>query len=221
MDPPAAELDEHEDVEGAEPGRLDGEEVARDDPVRLGPKELGPRRAGPSWGGTRSGSPEHGSDRRRADSDAELAELALDPDAAPARVLPGKSQDERTEFGIDRRPARATGLAVRPFPAYELAVPSEERRRRDKEGDPAVTRDRPARRREQDPVDGPELRPARRPLQHPELMAQDEDLEVLGTVVPVRSTTPDEQTDEGADDEVEERPHHPIVLGGPIANRGF
>jgi hypothetical protein len=52
-------------------------------------------------------------------------------------------------------------------------------------------------------------------------MAQDEDLEVLGTVVPVRSTTPDEQTDEGADDEVEERPHHPIVLGGPIANRGF
>jgi hypothetical protein len=144
-----------------------------------------------------------------------------DPDAAPARVLPGKSQDERTEFGIDRRPARATGLAVRPFPAYELAVPAEERRRRDKEGDPAVTRDHPARRREQDPVDGPELRPARRPLQHPELMAQDEDLEVLGTVVPVRSTTPDKQPDEGADDEVEERPHHPIVLGGPIANRGF
>jgi hypothetical protein len=103
----------------------------------------------------------------------------------------------------------------------KLAVPAEERRRRDKEGDPAVTRDRSARRREQDPVDGPELRPARRPLQHPELMAQDEDLEVLGTVVPVRSTTPDEQTDEGADDEVEERPHHPIVLGGPIANRGF
>jgi hypothetical protein len=45
-------------------------------------------------------------------------------------------------------------------------------------------------------------------------VAEDEDLEVLGAVVPVRSTTPDEQTDEGADDEVEERPHPPIVLAG-------
>jgi hypothetical protein len=44
-------------------------------------------------------------------------------------------------------------------------------------------------------------------------MAQDEDLEVLGAVVPVRSTTADEQTDEGADHEVEERPHQPIVPG--------
>ena len=110
---------------------------------------------------------------------------------------------------------------VGPLPAHELAMPSEEGRRGDKEGDPAVTRDRSARRREQDPVDGPELRSARRPLQHAQLMAEDEDLEVLGAVVPVRSTTTDEQTDEGADDEVEERPHQPIVLGGPIANRGF
>ena len=66
---------------------------------------------------------------------------------------------------------------------------------------------------DQDPVDSPELRSGRRPLQHPELMAQDEDLEVLGAVVPVRSTTTDEQTDEGAHDEAEERPHQPIVPG--------
>jgi hypothetical protein len=92
-------------------------------------------------------------------------------------------------------------------------VPAQERRRGDEEGDPAVTRDRTTRRREQDPVDGPELRSARRPLQHPELVAEDEDLEVLASVVPVRSTTTDEQTDEGADDEVEERPHQPIVPG--------
>jgi hypothetical protein len=44
-------------------------------------------------------------------------------------------------------------------------------------------------------------------------MAENEDLEVLGSVGPVRSTTTDEQTDEGADDEVEERPHQPIVPG--------
>jgi hypothetical protein len=44
-------------------------------------------------------------------------------------------------------------------------------------------------------------------------VAEDEDLEVLRALVSVRSTTTDEQTDEGADDEVEERPHQPIVPG--------
>jgi hypothetical protein len=44
-------------------------------------------------------------------------------------------------------------------------------------------------------------------------VAQDEDLEVLGAVDPARSTTTDEQTDEGADDEVDEGPHQPIVPG--------
>ena len=48
------------------------------------------------------------------------------------------------------------------------------------EGDPALKRDDPTRRCEEDPVDDMELRSARRPLQHPKLMAEDEDLEVLG-----------------------------------------
>jgi hypothetical protein len=37
-------------------------------------------------------------------------------------------------------------------------------------------------------------------------MAEDEDLEVFGAAVPVRSTTTDEQTDEGPDDQVDEIP---------------
>jgi hypothetical protein len=44
-------------------------------------------------------------------------------------------------------------------------------------------------------------------------VAQDEDLEVLGTVVMARLSSADEDPNEGADDEVEERPHRPIVLG--------
>ena len=115
VDPPAAELDEHEDVEGPEPGGLDGEEVAGDDPVRLCPQELGPGRAAPPRGRPRPGRSEQVPDRRRAHAEAELAELTPDPDAAPARVLPGEPQDERTERGIDRRPARTTGLAVGPL----------------------------------------------------------------------------------------------------------
>jgi hypothetical protein len=49
------------------------------------------------------------------------------------------------------------------------------------------------------------LRGARRPLQHPELRAENEDLEVLGSVGSTRVSSADEETDEGADDEVEPR----------------
>ena len=92
-------------------------------------------------------------------------------------------------------------------------MPAEEGRRGDEEGDPAVTRDDPTRGREEDPVDGPELGWARRPAEHPELMAEDEDLEVLRALVVSATPAAGEETDEGPDDEVEERPHRPIVPG--------
>src|ERR1035437_3364790 len=95
VDPPAAELDERKDVEGAEPGGLDGEEVAGDDAIRLRPQELGPGRARAPRGRTEPGGSEQGPDRRRTDTDTELAELAVDPDAAPPGVLPGQPENER------------------------------------------------------------------------------------------------------------------------------
>jgi hypothetical protein len=174
VDPPAPELDEHQDAERAEPGGLDGEEVAGHDPARLSPQELGPAWAGAPRGGTEARGPEQVPDRRRSDAEAELAKLTLDPHAALAGVLPGEAEDERTDRGIDPWPARATGLAVGPLPAHELALPPEQRRRGDEEGDPAVTRQDATRRREQDPVDQPQPRWARRPLQYPELVAENE-----------------------------------------------
>ena len=92
-------------------------------------------------------------------------------------------------------------------------MPTQEGRRGDEEGDPAVTRDNPARRREEDPVDGPELGSARLPLEHPKLVPENEDLEVLGSVGSPRLSSADEETDEGADDEVGEGQHRPIVPG--------
>jgi len=70
-------------------------------------------------------------------------------------------------------------------------------------------------------VDGPELAWARRPLQHPELMAENEDLEVLGSVDSTSPSSADEETDEGADDEVEEGQHRPIVQGLSERESGF
>ena len=65
------------------------------------------------------------------------------------------------------------------------------------------------------------LRGARRPLQHPELMAENEDLEVFGSVGSTRLSSADEETDESADDEVEEGQHRPIVLGLSERESGF
>ena len=70
-------------------------------------------------------------------------------------------------------------------------------------------------------VDGPELAWARRPLQHPELMAENEDLEVLRSVDSTSPSSADEETDEGADDEVEEGQHRPIVPGLSECESGF
>jgi hypothetical protein len=92
-------------------------------------------------------------------------------------------------------------------------MPAEEGRRGDEKGDPPVTRDDPTRGREQDAVDDSELQWARRPPEHPELMAEDEDLEVPGSVGSTRLSSADEETDESPDDKVEERPHRPIVPG--------
>jgi hypothetical protein len=107
-------------------------------------------------------------------------------------------------------------------PPMDVArVEAQERCRGDEEGDPSITRDRSTRRREQDPIDGPELRSARCSPEHPELVAEDEDLEVLGAVVMVRLSSADEDPDEGAGDEVEEGPHRSIVPMDPSTNRGF
>ena len=52
-------------------------------------------------------------------------------------------------------------------------------------------------------------------------MAEDEDLEILGSVGSTRLFSAYEETDEGADDEVEEGSHRPIVPGLSERDRGF
>jgi hypothetical protein len=100
-------------------------------------------------------------------------------------------------------------------------VPTEAGCRSDKEGDPAVTRQDATPRREEDPIDRPQPRWACRPLQHPELMAENEDLEVLASVVPAMLASADDESNEGVDNEVEEGPHRPIVPGLSERESGF
>ena len=90
-------------------------------------------------------------------------------------------------------------------------MPAQERRRSDEEGDPAVAPDQAVGRCDEEPVDGSELRWARRPPQDPQLMAEDEDLEVLGTTVLTTPATDDEAC-ESTNNEVEQGEHRPILL---------
>src|SRR5665811_2020406 len=144
MDPPAPKFDEQQDVERLEPGSLDGEEVARDDPLRLSSDELGPSGSGPPRGGTESRGSEQVANGRGRYPDPELGEFALDPDAAPAWVLLRDPQDEFANLWVDRRPSRPTDLAVRPLRSHELPVPTQECGRGDQKAGPSLTRDRPA-----------------------------------------------------------------------------
>ena len=68
------------------------------------------------------------------------------------------------------------------------------------------------------PVDGPELRRSARPLEDPELMAEDEDLEILSAVVFAAGA---EETGEDPDHEVQEEQHRRSLRCGPVANPGF
>ena len=52
-------------------------------------------------------------------------------------------------------------------------------------------------------------------------MAENEDLEVLGSVGSTRLSGADEETDEGADDEVKEGEHRPMVPGLLKHESGF
>ena len=98
VDPPAAELDEREDVEGPEPGGLDAEEVTGNDPARLRPQELRPAWARAPRRRTEARSPEQGPDRRRSHPDAELAQLALDPFSLNRTDFGGASPSDPVRF---------------------------------------------------------------------------------------------------------------------------
>jgi hypothetical protein len=52
-------------------------------------------------------------------------------------------------------------------------------------------------------------------------MAEDEDLEILGPGVSATLATADDEADEGADDDVEEGQHRPIVPGLSERESGF
>ena len=92
-------------------------------------------------------------------------------------------------------------------------MPAQERRRGDDEAGPAVARDQAAGRCEGHPVAGLVSGWARLAPQHPELMAEHQNLKVPGSIGSATSAAADEETRYDASDEGEQVQHRSIVPG--------
>jgi hypothetical protein len=182
VDSPSVQLDEEQHIQPPQPHRVDGEEIAGDDPGGLLAQEHPPGRIRPPWRGVQPTPTQHRPDGGGRDSDAQVLEFALDPLVAPARVLPGQADDQLSHVLVQRWSA---GLVVRvgPCAGHQASVPAQQRLRPDDETGPAGSGQHAADGSEQRSVGGPEPGSSRLAAQHTELVTQDEDLQILGGVV--------------------------------------
>jgi hypothetical protein len=117
-------------------------------------------------------------DRGRADPEAELEQLALDPLVAPAVILAGEPPDQHGDLGADRRPSRP--VRIGPLAGDEAAVPAKHGTRGDQPVYPQ-TPGQEADQRGEDRAIGPvQVRPGMGAAQHGNLVPQHEQLDVLG-----------------------------------------
>ena len=94
MDPPGLQFDEEQHIQPSQPDRVDGEEVAGNDPGGLLAQECPPSGGRPPWSGVQPMAAQRGADHRRREAHAKVEQLALDTLVAPARVLPGQADDQ-------------------------------------------------------------------------------------------------------------------------------
>jgi len=180
VDSSRAQLDHEKDVEPDEQGGVDAQEVRGQDAGRLGSQELGPR------GSTSRSRPEpvatqDTADRSGRDPDAELPQLSLDPDAAPAPVLRAEPDDESDNVGIEGRTAGAGLLTPSPALALgNLSMPAQQGLGRDEERLPPGPGKYPTQGSEQSPIGRPVTQTSMKlSLEDLHLMAQHQDLDVL------------------------------------------
>ena len=109
---------------------------------------------------------------------AELEQLALEPDVAPARVLPGHPYHQRSEEVVDRWPSGPARIG--PSSADETAMRAQDRVRGDQAMAPQCPRQPPHERGEQRAVRPVQAWPCVGAAQDGDFVAQHEELDVLG-----------------------------------------
>src|ERR1035437_8591797 len=118
-DPAGRDLDEEEDVEATQQDSVDGEEVAGQDSPRVSAEEIAPTHFAPSRSRWNPAVMKDAANRGRRHVDAELAQLALDPQIAPGWIVRGQAGDKIPRLGRDRGPAAAAWRG-RPSPPPRL-----------------------------------------------------------------------------------------------------
>jgi hypothetical protein len=127
------------------------------------------------------GGSEHVADQGGRDVDPELAQLADDPHVVPTGVLARQSQDQLAHMTVDRR-AAGTPVRVRPVVGDQAPMPAQQRLRSHRERPPRATRQHPAERGQEQPVARREPRSPDLPAQDRQLVAQHQDLKLLGAL---------------------------------------
>ena len=118
-------------------------------------------------------------DRGRSDRVAEPSQFAVDAAVSPSRILGCEAQCESAKLRCRRWPARRS-LWLGPVSGDAAPVPAQQRVGGDQPPGSARPRERGRNRSEQAAVGVGELGSVDLSAQHSELMAQDDDLEVLG-----------------------------------------
>jgi hypothetical protein len=168
--------------------------------ARKNSRQPGPdlRGAGPSP------AREQPTDSRWRHCEAEFGQLTGEPPMAPARILPCQPQHQGPHLGRHRRASTPAGR-LPPLSAHECPVPAQQR--------PRSNQTRPARgawqvagrRGERRTISAPKLRPRDLATQDLELVAQDQQLDVLD----VQATgTPNQCAQQGPEREVEKGEGH-------------
>ena len=120
----AADVQADDQVQAAQPDRVDREEITGEDRVCVRLQESPPGQPVALRGRRPAGLGQGVADRGRRDGDAELAQLASDPHIAPARVLAREPQDELAHLMADRR-APWAAVRVRPPASHKPAMPEQ------------------------------------------------------------------------------------------------
>jgi hypothetical protein len=106
-----------------------------------------------------------------------------------------------------------------PFPAPGFTVPTEQRRWRDQESSPAFPREQPAERSQEGAVNGPVPDAmVKLALQHPDLVAEDDQLDIL---VGLAASGRHDERQNTAQPNVQEREGHRSMMTGICANCHF
>ena len=106
----AADFDEEEDVQPQEPDAIDGEEIHRDEALRLRAQELTSRHPPALSRGSELLLPENLLDGSRRHDDPHALQLADDARVAPPRVFAGQPHDQRSNARVDRRSTGRSGI---------------------------------------------------------------------------------------------------------------